>query len=410
MFKDCKITIGLTGGIAAYKAVDIVSWLKQSGAQVQVVMTEGATKIISPLTLKTLSGRPVLTDIFTEDAAFNVPHIDAAACDAMMIIPATANIMAKAAYGLADDVLSATLLATKAPLLIAPAMNINMYAHPATQANLAILRERGAYIIEPAYGRMACGTEGKGRLPDLDCLKQQISAFLQPKLTNQVLAEGQASLAALSGKNILISAGPTYEYIDAVRFIGNRSSGKMGYALAEALTDLGANISLVSGPCALMPPKNVKFISVISAEQMQTAIEAEYAAADIVIMAAAVADYRPLQQIDHKVKKQAAYDIHLVANPDILAGLGSKKGNKILVGFAAETDDLIGYAQKKLIAKNLDLIIANDVSKPGAGFDIDTNIISMIKADLPKQIIELPQMSKKEAAYKIAEQIADLIK
>ncbi len=397
MFAGKKITAAITGGIAAYKAAEVVSWLKQNKADVEVVMTEGATHFITPLTMKTLSGRPVALDIMATTGDWQVPHIDVAQCDLFLVLPATANILAKAAHGLADDLLSAALLATVAPVLAAPAMNLHMYANAATQANLAVLKERGWGFIEPGYGYLACGDYGQGRLADLDVLKAEITrALIAPK-------------GPLAGKRMLISAGPTYEYIDPVRFIGNRSSGKMGYAIAQAAADAGAQVTLVSGPAALPEPKGVSLIRVTSCQEMHDAIWQQYGEAEIVVMAAAVADYRPRQAAAGKIKKGGPLCLDLEPTVDILASLGQEKGRRFLVGFAAETERLGEYAAGKLRDKHLDLIIANDVSAPGAGFDLDTNIITAFWPE-PGRIGEkqFPLMSKKAAAQEILGLIAEL--
>lgn len=397
MFAGKRITVGITGGIAAYKAADIVSWLTQQGAQVQVAMTRGACEIIQPLTLKTLSGRPVALDLFDEAGHLHVPHIDLADCDALLVLPATANILAKAAHGIADDLLSATLLAITAPVLLFPAMNMHMYANPATQANLQTLRQRGYRLVEPAEGRLACGTVGPGRLPDTEILKAEIRSFFQPD-------------SSLCGKNVLITAGPTYEYIDPVRFIGNRSSGKMGYALAAAAAMRGARVTLVSGPTSLADPATVQVVRVTSAQEMYDAVWQVYPQTDIVIAAAAVADYRPDQQTAQKIKKGGAQSMQLVPNADILASLGAAKGQHILVGFAAETQNLTAYAEQKLREKNLDMIVANDVLQSGAGFEGDTNVITILWPDATGEnhIEQLPLMSKRQAAERILEQICTL--
>ncbi|MCL2495835.1 MAG: bifunctional phosphopantothenoylcysteine decarboxylase/phosphopantothenate--cysteine ligase CoaBC [Clostridiales bacterium] len=397
MIAGKHITVGITGGIAAYKAADIVSWLNQQGARVQVVMTEGACRIITPLTMKTLSGRPVARDIFSEDGDFQVPHIDVAACDAFIIVPATANIIAKAAHGLADDLLSAALLATAAPLIFAPAMNINMYAHAATQANLRILRERGCHIIEPAEGRLACGTIGKGRLPDTQTLKREITRLLTPPAR------------LLDGRKVLVTAGPTYEYIDPARFLGNRSSGKMGYALAEAAAAAGAEVTLISGPTALSAPPGLRRICVTGADEMYDAVWSAYPACDTVIMAAAVADYKAAAPAAHKIKKGREMSLALTANRDILASLGREKGEKTLIGFAAETENLLAYATEKLRQKNLDMIVANHVLTEGAGFDGDTNIVSVIRPfENTVRVDEWPLLEKKELARRLIAEIAAL--
>jgi phosphopantothenoylcysteine decarboxylase/phosphopantothenate--cysteine ligase len=392
MIAGKRLTVGITGGIAAYKAADIVSWLSQQGAYVQVVMTEAACRIITPLTLKTLSGRPVACDIFSEEGDFAVPHIDVAECDAFIVLPATANILAKAAGGLADDLLSAALLATTAPVIFAPAMNMNMYAHPATRYNIGVLRERGCLFIEPAEGRLACGTVGKGRLPDVETLKSGLMRLL----------EKPAPL--LEGKKVLVTAGPTHEYLDPVRYIGNRSSGKMGYALAAAAAAAGAKVTLISGPTALSAPPGLAIERVLSADEMFDAVWRHYPACDIVIMTAAVADYKPEQLSAQKIKKGREQSLTLSANRDILASLGRNKGNKILIGFAAETESLIEQATKKLQEKNLDMIVANNVLTEGAGFDNDTNIVSVIhKAG---EVDEWPILQKRELAQRLIEEIA----
>ncbi|MCL1816167.1 MAG: bifunctional phosphopantothenoylcysteine decarboxylase/phosphopantothenate--cysteine ligase CoaBC [Clostridiales bacterium] len=398
MIAGKRLTIGITGGISAYKAADIVSWLNQQGAVVRVVMTESACRFIMPLTLKTLSGQPVALDIFSESADFTVPHIDVADCDAFIVIPATANILAKAALGLADDLLSAALLATTAPIIFAPAMNLHMYANAATQHNISILKDRGCCFIEPAEGRLACGSVGKGRLPDTEILKNEITRLTEPpKLL-------------LNDKKVLITAGPTHEYIDPVRYIGNRSSGKMGYALAEAATNAGAEVTLISGPVALSDPPNIFTERVKSADEMYEAVWRHYPAADIVIMAAAVADFKPKHTAAHKIKKGSPDQcLALCANRDIAASLGQNKGNKLLIGFAAETENLIEYATIKLKQKNLDMILANHVLSPGAGFDADTNIISLIRRSGDNvQVNEWPLLTKKELARRLITEIAGL--
>ena len=398
MIEGKRLTVGITGGIAAYKAADIVSWLNQQGAKVQVVMTEAACRIVAPLTLKTLSGRPVATKLFDEEGGFAVPHIDVAECDAFIVLPATANILAKAAVGLADDLLSAALLATVAPVIFAPAMNANMYASAATRHNISVLRERGCLFIEPAKGRLACGTTGKGRLPDMEMLKSELINLLD------------ACAPLLSGKKVLVTAGPTHEYIDPVRYIGNRSSGKMGYSLAEAAAKAGAEVTLISGPVSLDTPPCVHIERVVSANEMYGAVWRHYPDSDIVIMAAAVADYKPKAQAAQKIKKTRQQNISLSANRDILASLGREKGSKILVGFAAETENLLSYATDKLQQKNLDLIVANNVLIQGAGFDADTNIVSVIRPAGDTVLVEeWPLLEKKELAQRLIGEIAGLI-
>ncbi|MEG1662120.1 MAG: bifunctional phosphopantothenoylcysteine decarboxylase/phosphopantothenate--cysteine ligase CoaBC, partial [Clostridiales bacterium] len=360
MFKGRKITVGVTGGIAAYKAADIVSWLSKNGAEVQVAMTKSACAIIAPLTLKTLSKRPVAIEIMDDNPCFNVPHLDCAACDLFVLVPATANILAKAAYGLADDLVSAALLATTAPVLFAPAMHCDMYQNPVTQENINRLLRRGWTMIPPDSGVLACGAVGVGRLADMQSITDAITAALTIK-------------QSLCGQKILVTAGPTYEYLDPVRFIGNRSSGKMGYAMAEAARNAGAEVCLISGPTALAAPRGIRCVPVVAAEEMYQACLKEYPTTNIVIMAAAVADYRPADYLTHKIKKGEEQMLRLTANPDILATLGKDKGDRLLIGFAAETDNVVAYARRKLQQKNLDMIIANNVGESGAGFDVDTN-------------------------------------
>ena len=397
MIAGKRLTVGITGGIAAYKAADIVSWLNQQGACVQVVMTEAACRIITPLTLKTLSGRPVARDMFSEDGDFAVPHIDVAECDAFIVLPATANILAKAAAGLADDLLSAALLATSAPIIFVPAMNMNMYAHAATKHNIGVLEERGCLFIEPTQGRLACGVVGNGRLPDVETLKIELLRLLD------------APAPLLKNKKVLVTAGPTHEYIDPVRYIGNRSSGKMGYAMAEAAAQAGAAVTLISGPTAINAPPGLIIERVVSADEMFDAVWRHYPACDIVIMAAAVADYRPQRRLEQKIKKGREQNLVLCANRDILASLGREKGGKILVGFAAETENLAAYATDKLQKKNLDMIVANHVLTKGAGFDSDTNIVSVIRpANGTVKVEEWPILSKTELARRLIAEIAKL--
>lgn len=401
MLKGRKITVGVTGGIAAYKAADIVSWLKQQGSVVRVAMTEGATHFITPLVMKTLSGNAVGCDIMTEDDAFHVPHIDLAECELFLIVPATANLLAKAAHGLADDLLSAALLATKAPVLCAPAMHSNMYQHPATQANLSLLRDRGWQMIEPGFGRLACGAVGQGRLADVETIKEAVCAFF-------------AQSQLLAGKKVLVTGGPTYEYIDPVRFIGNRSSGRMGLAVAEAARDAGADVVFVLGPSALPDAAGMRTIHVVSAAEMYDAVWAEYTDADIVVMAAAVADYRPAERAAQKQKKGGDETLQLVRTVDILQSLGEHKEGRFLTGFAAETADIAAYAADKLRRKNLDLIIANDVAQPGAGFDVETNIVTAVWPEAAAEgglaMEQWPLLSKQEVAARIIRMIAERMK
>ncbi len=399
MFSGKKVVLGITGGIAAYKAADVVSWLSKNGAQVHVAMTENAAKIISPLTLQTLSKRPVVLDEFVTGFGWQVVHITLMEnADLLAVIPATANFLAKAAHGIADDALTSAILAADCPLLAAPAMNVHMYENPATQENLAILRQRGWQIVEPAVGMLACGYEGKGKLPDFSVLQKALTEALLPRRD-------------FLDKRVLVTAGPTVEAIDPVRYISNRSSGKMGYAIARAAAKRGARVILISGPTAIKPPvieNRIQTISVRSATEMRQAVLAEYEQVDLVVKAAAVADYAVKAPSPVKIKKQAEkMTLTLVKNPDILRELGEKKTHQILVGFAAETHDVQAYAKAKLTEKNLDFIVANDVSRADAGFDVDTNVITVMRRDGTVQ--EFGKCSKDEAANHILDAIAPLL-
>lgn len=405
MLKDKNIILGVTGGIAAYKCVDLVSRLRKQGANVHVILTKGAQNFVTETAMREISGNPVVTSMWQEIQQYDVEHIALAQlADVVLVAPATANVIAKCACGMADDMLTTTLLATKAPVFFAPAMNTNMYENAITQQNLHTLQERGCHIIEPAAGHLACGTSGVGRMPEPQELVEILADFFatgkETAETDEVdsrqkLAEG----LDFSGVNILVTAAGTREPIDPVRYIGNRSSGKMGYAIAEAARDLGANVTLISGPSALPPLAGVNFFKVESARDMRRLVLENFPESQIVIKAAAVADYRVKNVADHKIKKNdEELTLVLEKNPDILKELGQKKQKgQVLVGFAAETQNLIQYAQSKLEKKNLDMIVANDVSKPQAGFNVDTNLIKLLKRD--GSIEELPLMSKKDLAY-----------
>lgn len=405
MLKDKNIILGVTGGIAAYKCVDLVSRLRKQGANVHVILTKGAQNFVTETAMREISGNPVVTSMWQEIQQYDVEHIALAQlADVVLVAPATANVIAKCACGMADDMLTTTLLATKAPVFFAPAMNTNMYEKAITQQNLHTLQERGCHIIEPAAGHLACGTSGVGRMPEPQELVEILADFFatgkETAETDEVdsrqkLAEG----LDFSGVNILVTAAGTREPIDPVRYIGNRSSGKMGYAIAEAARDLGANVTLISGPSALPPLAGVNFFKVESARDMRRLVLENFPESQIVIKAAAVADYRVKNIADHKIKKNdEELTLVLEKNPDILKELGQKKQKgQVLVGFAAETQNLIQYAQSKLEKKNLDMIVANDVSKPQAGFNVDTNLIKLLKRD--GSIEELPLMSKKDLAY-----------
>jgi len=394
------IIIGVTGGVAIHKALDLVSMLVKQNANVQTVMTQNATKLVSPLQFEAMSQAPVITDLFASKTSdMSLQHVNLAdRADLFAIVPATANIIGKITHGIADDALSTVAIAMHCPVLIAPAMNSFMYANPIVQSNLKILRERGFIIIEPEYGRLACGYEGKGRLRNIDEIFEEIRSVF----VNKDFAD----------KHVLVTAGPSRESIDPVRFISNRSTGKMGYAIAKAAQYRGAKVILVSGPTSIDRPvdisnsKPIDFINVQSAVEMHEAVLAHFDEADVVIMAAAVSDYRPEEVSQKKIKKNLSdtLSIKLTRNPDILAELGGKKKGQFLVGFAAETEELLANAKAKLIEKNLDLIVVNDVSKPEAGFETDTNIVALIGRDGECQ--KLPKMSK----FDVANAILDYVK
>jgi len=392
--KGKSILLGISGGIAAYKVPELVRKLRKAEAEVQVIMTKNAQEFISPLTFQTVSNNPVITEMFAPVMTSEVAHISLAdKADLVVVAPATANVIAKFAIGLADDFLSTTVLATKAPILLAPAMNVNMYTNPATQENLEILKKRGFYCVGPGKGELACGWEGKGRMSEVEEICQSIKTILGPK--------------DLKGKKILITAGPTQEPLDPIRFITNRSSGKMGYALAEAAQIRGAQVTLITGPTQVALPHGVKVVSVETAAQMHAEAIKLYKKMDTVIMAAAVADYRPADFSPQKIKKEKDnVNISMVKNPDILAEMGKKKGTTFLVGFAAETENLLANAQQKLQTKNIDLMVANDVTQPGAGFETNTNIVTLLCRNGKSE--KLPQMSKAFLAHKIFDKIKAL--
>ena len=387
-----KILLGVTGGIAAFKAVEIASGLKKLGADVRVVMTDSATEFVTPRTFGEITKNPVAVKMFDNYSPVEGNHIELANfADLILIAPATANFIAKVAHGLADDLLSTTILATPAPMIFAPAMNTVMFENPATQSNLQTLKSRGINIIEPATGLLACGTVGKGRLPEPAEICAEVVRFFEGEI--------------LAGKKILVTAGGTLEPIDPVRYISNSSSGKMGYEIAAAATRLGAEVILVSAS-SMPAPNNLRFVKVESAEQMQAAVLSEFDSVDAVIMAAAVSDYRVKNIAAQKIKKDSeTLTLELVKNPDILKGLGQRKTSQVLVGFAAETENLIEYAKKKLEEKNLDFIVANDVTAEGAGFGVDTNIASLIYRD--GTIENFAKMTKKDLAEKIIRRVAN---
>ena len=385
MLKGKTIVLGITGGIACYKAAYLASALVKQHADVQVILTENATKFVSPITFEQLTGNKALTDTFDRNFVHSVEHIAVAdRADFVLIAPATANIIAKLAHGLADDMLTTTVLACTCPKAVAPSMNTNMYENPVTQDNLAILRKYGWEIVEPGCGHLACGTEGKGRLPDTDTLLE-------------VCLHAAAHEKDLTGKRILVTAGPTQESLDPVRYLTNHSSGKMGYAIARAAARRGADVTLVSGPTSLTQPPYVDFVNVVTAKDMYDAVTARAESADIIIKAAAVADYRPKTVSDNKIKKKDTdLSIPLERTLDILGTLGkSKRDGQFLCGFSMETENMLENSRDKLERKNLDMIAANNVKVDGAGFGVDTNVLTLITAD---GATERPLMSKDAAA------------
>jgi len=397
MLKGKKVVLGVTGGIAAYKAAEFIRLLVKLEVDVHVVMTENAQKFITPHTFQTLSGNPVVTDPFAllEDA--EIGHIALAdLAELVVILPATANIIGKIANGIADDFLSTMVMATKAPVLFVPSMNVNMWENKALQKNIQTLLGRGYHLLEPGEGELACHWYGKGRLPELNEVVEKIEDILSPK--------------DLKGERILITGGPTHEPIDPVRFITNRSSGKMGYALAKMAMRRGADVILIAGPTSLpLPGRDIKWVPVWTAEEMRKAVFNYLEGSSVVIKAAAVSDYRPKVISQKKIKKGGS-DTTLVLErtKDILEELGKKKGNRILIGFAAETEDLIANAKKKLQEKNLDFIVVNDVTKPGAGFGLDTNQVKILYPS--GKVRDLPLMAKEEVSQFILDDVVDLLK
>lgn len=393
MLKGKKIVLGVTGGIAVYKAVDLVSRLRKQGAEVRVIMTEHAQNFVTPLTFKEISGNKVATSMWESNQEFNVEHIALANwADAFLVAPATANILAKMACGIADDLLSTTLLAAQAPIIVCPAMNTGVYENPVTQQNIQKLADLGVTVMPPAVGVLACGTSGAGRLPEPQQIVEFVSAFFAKR-------EGD-----MRGLKVLVTAAGTREPIDPVRFVGNRSSGKMGYAVAQMAAERGAEVLLISGPSALDIPANVKGIKVETTNEMLEACLNAYDQVDIVIKAAAVADYRPRDVADQKIKKKTddALTVVMDKNPDILKTLGGKKTHQVLIGFAAETQNLLANASEKIIKKNLDVIVANDVTAAGAGFNTDTNIVKLLYPN--GEVLALEQMPKVAVANVILDQ------
>jgi phosphopantothenoylcysteine decarboxylase/phosphopantothenate--cysteine ligase len=395
MIKEKEILLGVTGGIAAYKAAELTRLLVKHNAKVTVVMTAAARKFLTPLTLETLSGNFVYTEMFNPQRFSSTEHISLAEkADVLIVAPATANFIGKLANGIADDLLSTVAMATRAPIILAPAMNVNMWNNPIVQRNLDYLKSLGYIVVEPAEGELACGAQGAGRLAEIDNIVEEAERVLTPQ--------------DLAGKNILVTAGPTREHLDPTRFISNPSTGKMGFEMARVARRMGADVTLVYGPSHLSPPAGVKAISVVSAVQMHEAVQEHFDDQDIIIKAAAVADFRPVQTHGEKVKKQTlvkSLRIDLESNPDILKTLGGKKKKQFMVGFAAETRDLVQNAQKKLKSKNLDMIAANDVTRQDAGFAKETNVVKIISKD--GTIKDLPVMQKEDAAREILLAVVD---
>jgi phosphopantothenoylcysteine decarboxylase/phosphopantothenate--cysteine ligase len=392
--KQRVVVLGVTGGIACYKAVELVRLLAKGGCNVRVIMSRGALEFVTPLTFQTLSGNPVATETFDLTQESQIGHINLADnADIFVIAPATANVIGKIAGGIADDLLTTVLMATQAPVLIAPAMNIHMYENPILQENLRKLRRIGYHILEPAEGYLACGYEGKGRLPEPEKIADEIERLLGTK--------------DLAGERLLITAGPNREPVDPVRYLSNRSSGKMGYALASAALRRGAEVALVSGPTGLTAPAGARLISVTTAAEMREAVLREYGQSTAVIMAAAVSDYRVASVSEKKIKRgKGPLELRLEPNPDILKELGANRNGKWLVGFAAETEELTANAQKKLREKNLDMVVANNVVESGSGFDGDTNIATIV--DRTGAVRALPLMSKDELADRIYDHLLAL--
>ena len=394
-----KVALGVAGGIAAYKAAEIVRLLQEHGIRVQVVMTEAAQEFIKPLTFAALSAEKVITGMFAGSGT-EEPNIDSAiehiavaqSIDALLVAPATADVLAKFAQGIANDFLTTLYLATTAPVVVAPAMNVNMWNHPATQANLDALRKRGVRIVEPGEGYLACGMTGPGRLAENEAI---VAAAMEALGASQELA----------GETVLITAGPTREKIDPVRYLTNRSSGRMGYALAEAALRRGARVLLVSGPAALTPPDAAEITRVESAEQMREAVLKLLPQATIVIKTAAVSDYRPKHTASQKIKGKGALTLELEPTTDILAEIARKKDSQIIIGFAAETENALENARQKLSSKSLDAIVANDVSREGVGFDSDRNAVTIITHD---DVIEVPESTKWEVAQRVLDEIVRL--
>lgn len=392
MLQGKEIVLGVCGGIAAYKAAELVRLYSKAGANVSVIMTEAAQEFITPLTFQTLSGRPVHTELFSLLQEQDIGHISLAdRADLLVIAPATANLIGKLAAGIADDLLTTTVMACKAPVLLVPAMNNNMWENPICRRNVEQLQKAGYEVMEPATGMLACGWEGQGKMPEPQAIREQTQHLLVPQ--------------DLAGETVLVTAGPTREELDPMRFLSNHSSGKMGYAIARAAADRGARVHLVAGPTALATPRGVELRQVVSARDMHAAVMDLAKDCSIVVKAAAVADYRPVCRQDQKIKKggESTLSLELQRNPDILAELGQLQGERFLVGFAAETEQLLENARRKLKDKNLDLIVANDLTAEGAGFAGDTNVVRLVYRN--GSVEDLPQMSKDRLAHSLLDRI-----
>lgn len=397
--QSMRVALGVTGGVAAYKAAELVRRLQQEQIDVQVVMTRSAQEFVAPLTFAALTGQKVITDLFGGEAPANVEsaieHIAVAQrIDALVIAPATADIIAKLAHGVADDFLTTLYLATTAPVVVAPAMNVNMWDHAATRENIKILRARGVHVVAPDEGYLACGMTGAGRLAGLEAITETV-------------LEALGSRRDLSDETVLVTAGPTCEDLDPVRFLTNRSSGRMGYAVADAAARRGASVILVSGPVALETPAGVERIDIRTTEQMHRAVLANLDRATVVVMAAAVADYRPVTLHENKLKRGTGrLTIEFEPTADILADVSRRKGERLVVGFAAETEQVAEHARRKLQEKAADLIVANDVTAPGAGFDHDTNVVTLFSVN--GRELALPKMTKSQVAHRILDEIIEL--
>jgi len=393
-----KIALGVSGGIAAYKAAEVLRLLQERGVRVQVVMTRAAQEFVRPLTFAALSGEKVITGLF--EGGVGQPNLDSAvehiavaqAIDLLLVAPATADVVGKFAHGIADDFLTTLFLATTAPVVLAPAMNVNMWNHPATQANLATLRQRGVRIVEPDSGYLACGMTGPGRLGSNEAI---VAAAL----------EALGVSADLNGETVLVTAGPTREALDPVRYLTNRSSGRMGYAVAEAAVRRGARVILVSGPVAIPPPAGAELVAAESAEQMRAAVLQHLSAATVVVATAAVADYTPRSRSQQKIKRAGPISVELEPTADILAEVARRRDKQLVVGFAAETENVLENARKKLATKSLDAIVANDVAQGGIGFDSERNAVTIITRE---QVVEVPEASKLQVAQRVLDEIVRL--